>query len=125
MHRFSFLVGIMVIGIALLFGLLITQPNVSAQDSPDTFEHLLNDLWEQVLSEQTGEASSDFTFSIEYKESISGLGNSTTLGQSLNTLNINRIGENYFCLSRAFSRTVNVDCIPFDNILKISYRDEQ
>jgi len=102
---------------------LTSQPAVEAQINPDSTGQLLVDLWDRVTAEQTSATSSSFNFTINFNQSLSGVGSGVTLGQSLNSLQISRIGQDYFCLSRVFSRTSNIDCIPFANIKSISYQE--
>ncbi len=110
--------------LALLAAFALTsQPAVEAQLNLDSTGQLLTDLWDRVTAEQTGATSSRFVFTINFNQSLSGIGGTVTLGQNLNSLQINRIGQDYFCLSRAFSRASNIDCIPFANIKSISYQE--
>lgn len=125
MRQMRFLAGIAVILVLLLL-VLDWNALTAAQEATDqTFADLLSELWSQVLAAQTSESSSNFVFTVEFQESISGLGNSVTLGQGLNTLRLERINADHFCISRVFSRSLNVDCIPYTNINKVSFREDQ
>ncbi|MBN1966838.1 MAG: hypothetical protein JW910_19450 [Anaerolineae bacterium] len=89
----------------------------------DGATQLIAELWQRVLSEQTSDTNSNFDFTLEFTDSISGMGNSVTLGQSLTTLRIDRIGADFVCITRLFSQTIANDCVPIHNIAKISYRE--
>ncbi|GEM_PF-4525107 len=98
----------------------------SAQEVTDTtMSRLLGDLWTQVLAGQTSETSSEFTFTLVFQQSISGLGSSITFGQDLRNARVESIGEDHICVARVFTQTRNIDCIPFSNVVQISYRAEQ
>lgn len=108
------------IGVALFVA--AAQSPAQAQPAQDDMAALLDELWNRVLAEQTSATTSGFTFTISFNQSISGTGNSVTFGQGVNNLQLSRIGADYFCLSRAFSRTLNFECIAFNNINRISYQ---
>lgn len=107
----------------LVVFVLTTRPAAVAQNNPDSTGQFLTELWDRVTTQQTGATSSSFVFTINFNQSLSGIGGTVTLGQNLNSLQISRIGQDYFCLSRAFSRTSNIDCVPFANIKSISYQE--
>ena len=121
-------IGVLLVA-AIGVGLLDVATRFPAQAAPQAqtvqegMASLLDELWNRVLTEQSSATTSDFTFSITFNTSISGTGNSVTFGQGLNNLQISRIGADHFCISRAFSRTLNVDCIPFSNISRIAYQE--
>jgi hypothetical protein len=108
------------IGVALFAA--AAQSPAQAQPAQDDLAALLDELWNRVLTEQTSATTSDFTFTISFHQSISGTGNSVTFGQGLNSLRLDRVGADFFCLSRAFSRNLNIECIPFSNISRVSYQ---
>lgn len=125
MRQMRFLAGIAVVLVLLLLVLNWNTLTAAQEATDQTFADLLSELWSQVLAAQTSASSSNFVFTVEFQESISGLGNSITLGQGLNTLRIERINADHFCISRVFSRSLNVDCIPYANINKVSFRQDQ
>ena len=85
---------------------------------------LLDELWNRTLAEQTNATTSSFMFTVAFADSISGgIGDRLTFGQGLNNQQLSRIGADYFCVSRTFSRTVNVDCIPFNMVSHITYQE--
>ena len=121
--------GTIVLVVGLLIGSnLLSSPIAAAepglQTSSTTLSDLLNSLWTRVIEEQTSDTSSDFSFTISFNNSLSGIGGSVTLGQGLNNLQITEIGADYFCLARVFSRASNIDCVPFSNINKLSYQED-
>ncbi len=126
MRQMRLLPGVVIVALTLLLLTLNWGALTAAQEATDqTFADLLSELWGRVLAAQTSESSSNFVFTVEFQESISGLGNSVTLGQGLNTLRLERINADHFCISRVFSRSLNVDCIPYANINKVSFREDQ
>ncbi|GAB4569519.1 MAG: hypothetical protein Kow0077_02170 [Anaerolineae bacterium] len=117
---------IILVGAALLLGAVVLLPAsqpATAQYSEGDLRQLLTTLWERVLTEQANESYSNFVFSVSFDSSIAGLGNSVTFGQGLENLQLREVGTNYMCIARKFSRTTNVDCIPYTNIIKISYTE--
>ncbi len=117
--------GFTIVALIALAVLLAGQVQPPARATEDTLSALVGDLWDRVLEERTSDTSSDFTFTIEFNQSVAGIGSSVTMGQGLNTQRIDRVGADYFCLSRVFSRDLVNDCIPLSNITKINYREEQ
>ncbi|MBN2470726.1 MAG: hypothetical protein JXN59_08390 [Anaerolineae bacterium] len=122
-------VVVIFVGLALLVAavLLVTdqQPATAQYVEGENMQQLLINLWDQVMDNQSNDRISNFVFTVSFTTSISGLGNSVTFGQDLANLSLREAGEDYICVSRRFSRTTNVDCIPFTNITKISYSERE
>lgn len=118
-----------IVGIALLAAVLLLatdqQPVTAQYVEGENMQQLLGNLWDQVMDNQSNDRVSNFVFTVSFTTSISGLGNSVTFGQDLANLSLREAGEDYICISRRFSRTTNVDCIPFTNITKISYSERE
>lgn len=117
---------ILIAGVALLAAILMLWPAeqpATAQYVEGDMRQLLTDLWNRVMENQDSETLSSFVFTISFDTSIPGLGNSVTFGQDLANLALREAGENYFCVGRRFSRTTNVDCVPYTNVTKISYAE--
>ncbi len=116
-------------GIALLVAVILLateqQPVTAQYVEGENMQQLLSNLWDQVMDNQSNDRVSNFVFTVSFTTSISGLGNSVTFGQDLANLSLREAGEDYICISRRFSRTTNVDCIPFTNITKISYSERE
>lgn len=117
--------GLIIVTLIVVGALLAVQTLTPARATDETLSTLISDLWNRVLEARTGETSSAFTFTIEFEQGVAGVGSSVTLGQGLNNQQIAQIGADYFCLSRVFSRSLVNDCIPFSNIIKINFREEQ
>lgn len=116
----------LLVGLALMVAIVMIGgggQNASAQYVESDLRQMLTDLWTRVLDNQSSETLSNFVFTISFESSIAGLGNSVTFGQDLTNLQLREAGENYFCIARRFSRTTNVDCIPYTNITKVSYSE--
>lgn len=127
MNSTNRIVGLMV-GLALIVAVLMLgagQQDASAQYVESDLRQMLTDLWNQVLENQSSDTLSNFVFTISFEYSIAGLGNSVTFGQDLRNLQLREAGSNYFCIGRRFSRTTNVDCIPYTNITKVSYSERE
>ncbi len=120
---------VVLIGVGMLVAglLLVTdqQPAAAQYVEGENMQHLLINLWDQVMDNQSNDRVSSFVFTVSFTTSISGLGNSVTFGQDLANLSLREAGADYICVSRRFSRTTNVDCIPFTNITKISYSERE
>jgi len=126
MRPIVILVGVLIVGAALaLIAPGLPASPAAAQATPGGIAELLNDLWERVMQEQTSATTSNFVFTVAFDTSISGLGNSITFGQGLDSLQLQEAGEDYFCVARRFSRTTNVDCVPYTNVVKVSYSERQ
>jgi len=126
MRAIVILVGVLIVGAALaLIALGLPLSPAAAQATPGSIAELLNGLWERVMQEQTSAMTSNFVFTVAFDTSISGLGNSVTFGQGLDSLQLQEAGEDYFCVARRFSRTTNVDCVPYTNVVKVSYSERQ
>jgi len=126
MRAIVILVGVLIVGAALaLIAPGLPASPAAAQATPGGIAELLNDLWERVMQEQTSATTSNFVFTVAFDTSISGLGNSITFGQGLDSLQLQEAGEDYFCVARRFSRTTNVDCVPYTNVVKVSYSERQ
>lgn len=126
MRTIVIFVGLLLLAAALVVivpGLPASR--AAAQPAPSGIAELMGQLWERVLQEQTTSTTSGFVFTVAFNTSISGLGNSVTFGQGLDTLRLQEAGEDYFCVARRFSRTTNVDCIPYTNVVKLSYSERQ
>jgi len=108
------------VGIALFAA--ATHTPAQAQSAQDDMAALLDELWNRVLAEQTSSTTSAFNFTVSFNQSVAGTGNSVTFGQGINSLQVSRIGADYFCFTRAFSRNLNVECIAFSNVSRISYQ---
>ncbi len=126
MNRASRVV-VSIFGVAVLLAIVALSAGepapATAQLAGSDMRQLLNDLWDRTLSDLSGETISNFTFTVTFKTSISGLGNSVTFGQNLNSLELREAGADYFCTARKFSRNTNVDCIPFENVSTISFTE--
>lgn len=107
---------------AVLALVLDTAP-ATAQLTDDDLSTLLVEMWERTLNEQASQDSSSFVFTITFDKPVTGLGGSITMGQELSRRTIERVGDDYFCIARAFSQSKNVDCATFANVTTISYRD--
>lgn len=118
-----------IVGIALLAAILLLasdqQPVTAQFVEGENMQQLLLNLWDQVMDNQSNDRISSFVFTVSFNTSIAGLGNSVTFGQDLANLTLREAGADYICVSRRFSRTTNVDCIPFTNITKISYSERE
>lgn len=126
MRPIVILVGVLIVGAALaLIAPGLPASPAAAQATPGGIAELLNGLWERVMQEQTSATTSNFVFTVAFDTSISGLGNSITFGQGLDSLQLQEAGEDYFCVARRFSRTTNVDCVPYTNVVKVSYSERQ
>lgn len=126
MRTIMILVGLLLLTAALaVIAPSLLASRAVAQPAPGGIAELMEQLWERVLQEQTNNTSSSFVFTVAFNTSISGLGNSVTFGQGLDTLRLQEAGEDYFCVARRFSRTTNVDCIPYTNVVKVSYSERQ
>ncbi len=126
MRILMILVAILCLGAALVVISVGTPASrAAAQPAPGGIAELMAQLWERVLQEQTNTTTSNFVFTVAFQSSISGLGNSVTFGQGLDTLRLQEAGEDYFCVARRFSRTTNVDCIPYTNVVKVSFSERQ
>jgi hypothetical protein len=113
--------GLSIIALILITLSLPAEPVTAQADNLDMAGRV-SALWNRVLEEQTSANGSTFSFTVTFNDSISGIGNSITLGQSLNTTTIDSIGTDHLCFSRVFSRAANIDCVPFSNISKITYQ---
>ncbi len=126
MIQLKVVVGVALVGLVVMLALAwALSAAAPARATEDDLGQLISELWDRVLAEQTGETSSTFNFTIEFTGSLSGIGSSVTMGQGLNNQRIARVGADFVCIARVFSRALSNDCVPFTNIAKINYREEQ